>query len=167
MSLQNKIPTPQIICGIDPGYDRIGVAIISGNKKKPEVVFSTCIETVKEESLPERLLFLGISLKNILLKYKPDIVAIEDLFLFKNHKTVMGVSQARGVLLYQSLLLGIPCVEYTPLQIKSAVCGYGRADKKQVQEMVTILTGKQKEKGVHDDEFDAIAIALTAQAIIK
>ncbi len=110
MSLQNKSHTPTVFCGIDPGYDRIGIAILSGNRKSPEVVFSTCITTDKNSSLPERLLELGEKTREVLEKYSPDIVAIEDPFFFENQNTVIGVAPSRVVLIMPSFLITNPFV---------------------------------------------------------
>ena len=150
------------ILGIDPGFERLGVAILEKNKgdKKERVLFSECFKTSAKLEFPERLFLIGKEIKKIIKKFQPEILAIETLFFTSNQKTVMGVSEARGVIMYQALLNQIPVFEYTPLQIKIAVTGYGRGDKKQVTEMVTRLIKIEKEIK-HDDEYDAIAVGLT------
>lgn len=149
-----------IIIGIDPGYDRLGVAVIKKNDKKEILLFSDCIGSSKNYNFSERLFFIGDTLKKIISKWKPDTMAIETLYLQNNKKTGMRVSEARGVCIYFAGKYNLSIYEYTPIQIKETICGYGRADKKQVIDMVkrSILLTKKKRL---DDEYDAIAIALT------
>lgn len=152
-----------IILGIDPGFDRMGCAILKKEKNKEELIFSDCL--VSDKTLPheKRLLALGKKLEKIMEKYKPDIVAVEKLFLFKNQKTIMGVAEARGMVLYLAASKNIPVKEFTPLEIKMALTGYGRAEKAQVQSMVkAILNLKKIPK--FDDEMDAIACAITCSS---
>lgn len=149
------------IISIDPGYERVGIAIIEKEDgQKEKLVYSDCFKTSAKLPLTERLFLIGQEVDEIIKKYKPEALAIETLFFTSNQKTVMGVSEARGVIMYQALLNQIPVFEYTPLQIKIAVTGYGRGDKKQVTEMVTRLIKIEKEIK-HDDEYDAIAVGLT------
>ncbi len=149
------------IISIDPGYERVGIAIVEKNNKgKEELIYSDCFKTSKELPLSERLFLIGQEVDRIIKKYKPEAMAIETLFFTSNQKTVMGVSEARGVIIYQALFNKIPSFEYTPLQIKIAVTGYGRGDKKQVISMVNNLIKIEKEIK-YDDEYDAIAVGLT------
>ncbi len=149
------------ILGIDPGYDRVGVAIIDkANKEKERLIFSTCIETNKKDPFETRVCSIGLEIKNIIKNFKPNRLAIESLFIEKNQKTAMRVSEARGIIIYESALGGLEIKEFSPLQIKIAVTGYGRSDKRQVIDMLHRLI-KIETKIKHDDEYDAIAVALT------
>ena len=160
------------ILGIDPGYERLGIAILEKTSGKEKVVFSECFKTSSKLDFSERLLLIGKEIKNIIKKYKPEILAIETLFLNTNQKTAMRVSEARGVIIYEGISSQLKIFEVSPLQIKIAITGYGRADKKQILKMVEKLVDlnydkKQQESQKNDDELDAIAIALTAFAYIK
>jgi len=156
------------ILGIDPGFDRLGIAILEKNKsdKKESIIFSECFKTSSKLEFPERLNLIGKEVKKIIKKYKPEVLAIETLFLNTNQKTVMRVAEARGVVVYEAAQAGLRVFEATPLQIKIAVTGYGRADKTQVMKMVKILVALDKKK-TSDDELDAIAASLTAFAHIR
>jgi crossover junction endodeoxyribonuclease RuvC len=156
-----------IILGIDPGYERIGIAIVEKNKpNKERLIFSTCFKTSAKISFEERLLLIGQKIESIIQEYKPQILAIETLFLNTNQKTVMHVSEARGVIIYEAMKNNLGLFEATPPQIKIATTGYGRADKKDVLKMVRLLI-KIDENKKSDDELDAIAIAITAYAHLK
>lgn len=156
------------ILGIDPGYERLGVAILEKNKsdKKEDVIFSECFKTSAKLEFTERLKLIGEEVKNIIKKYKPEVLAIETLFLNTNHKTVMKVAEARGVVLYEAACGGLEIFEASPPQIKIATTGYGKANKEQIIKMVKILVNIENSK-TSDDELDAIAIALTAFAHLK
>lgn len=155
------------ILGIDPGYERIGIAIIDKNKgEKERLIFSECFKTSAKISFEERLLLIGQKIGDTTKEYKPEILAIETLFLNTNQKTVMHVSEARGVIIYEAMKNGLGLFEATPPQIKIATTGYGRADKKDVLKMVRLLIEIDENKK-SDDELDAIAIALTAFAHLK
>lgn len=149
------------IISIDPGYERVGIAIIEKEDgQKESLVYSDCFKTSSKLPLTERLFLIGQEIDKIIKEYNTKALAIETLFFTNNQKTVMGVSEARGVIMYQAMLNKIPVFEYTPLQIKIAVTGYGKSDKKQVTDMVTRLIRIEKEIK-HDDEYDAIAVGLT------
>lgn len=150
---------PIKILGIDPGTSILGWGIIEKNQDKFIPKKYGCVRTPAGEPLPERLFSIYNSLCDIIRENKPDTMAIEDLFFFKNQKTVMSVAQARGVAIVCAKKYGVPVFEYTPLQVKQALTGYGRADKKQMQEMVR-LTCKLKECPKPDDAADALAIAI-------
>jgi len=153
------------ILGIDPGYERLGIAILEKEKRgeKERVLFSTCFKTSSKLEFPERLGLLGREVKKIIKKYKPEVLAIETLFLNTNQKTVMQVAEARGVIIYEGVSAGLKIFEASPPQIKMATTGYGRADKTQIIKMVKILVDIKNDKK-SDDELDAIAIALCAFA---
>ncbi|MEK7588783.1 MAG: crossover junction endodeoxyribonuclease RuvC [Patescibacteria group bacterium] len=157
-----------IILGIDPGYERLGIAILEKNKtdKKERVLYSECFKTKASLEFNERLFLLGQKVKEVIEKYKPEVLSIETLFLTTNHKTVMGVAEARGVVIYEASRAQLKIFEVSPPQIKIATTGYGKADKKDVMKMVRMLVDIDKDKK-SDDELDAIAIALTAFAHLK
>lgn len=147
-----------VILGIDPGYAIIGYGIIDTNKSDMVVDYGA-ITTPKEDSMPVRLEAIEGSLKYIFEKFKPDVVAIEELFYFKNAKTVIQVAQARGVIVLACQKYCGNIYEYTPLQIKQALTGNGRAEKAQVQYMVkAILNLNAVPKP--DDTADALAVAI-------
>jgi crossover junction endodeoxyribonuclease RuvC len=150
-----------IILGIDPGTATTGFGIINQTKNQPELVNFGVISTKKELSDAQRLEILAGDIEELIKKYKPVAVGIEKLFLTTNQKTVMTVSQARGVALYIAQKNKLPIFEFTPLQVKSFICGYGKAEKKQVQYVVQ-KTFKLKSPPKPDDAADAIAIALCA-----
>jgi len=153
-----------IILGIDPGYGRVGIAIIENEKGNQKLIYSECFETDRRFSHPERLLLIGKKIKEIIKNYKPEQIAIETLLWSKNKKTALQVAEARGVILLEAAKCKIFLREFNPNQIKLAVTGYGKSDKKQVINMVEKLV-KLKPKKRHDDEYDAIATALTCAAI--
>lgn len=149
-----------IILGVDPGVASTGYAFIEEKDKKTEILDYGVISTSSKQNFSDRLEYIHQALTKIIKKYKPDIIAVEQLFFCKNVKTALNVGQARGVILLTAILNKLPLYEFTPLQVKQAVCGYGKADKRQVQAMVkTILGLKQIPKP--DDAADALAIALT------
>ena len=149
-----------LILGIDPGTAKLGWGTIVDKNHQQEVGDYGCLETKKTESESKRLLYLFNSLTKLIKKLKPNCVAVEDLFFFKNQKTVIKVSQARGVVLVVAELLKLPIFSYTPLQIKQAVTGYGRAEKIQVQQMVKSILNLT-EIPQPDDAADALAVGLT------
>ncbi len=157
-----------IILGIDPGFERLGVAILEKNKgdKKEKVLFSECFHTSSKIEFSERLNLIGKEIKKIIKKFKPEILSIETLFLNTNQKTVMHVAEVRGVVIYEASLLNLKIFEASPPQIKIATTGYGKANKEQVMKMVKILVNIDNNKK-SDDELDAIAVALTAFAHIR
>ncbi len=154
------------ILGIDPGYERLGLSVIEGERSKETLIYSECFRTSAKIPFEERLLLIGERVEYIIKKYKPEILAIENLFLSNNQKTAMRVSEVRGAIIYLGLKKGLKVFEYTPLQIKNSVLGYGKGDKKQIQFMVPKLI-KMPSKVRFDDEYDAVAIALTASASIR
>lgn len=151
------------ILGIDPGYERLGIACIEKDGSKETLIYSNCFKTPKELLLPKRLHLIGQELDRLCKEYKPNICAIEDLFFNNNQTTAMGVSQVRGIVSFVAQEHGAAIVTYTPSQIKDAVVGYGKGSKRQVQDMVTKLIHIEKSIK-HDDEYDAIAVALTCSA---
>lgn len=151
------------VISVDPGYDRIGVAVMELENGKEKVIYSSCIETDKKQSLYERLLFLGNEFISLINKYSPDSLAIENIFFNKNIKTAIGVAQARGMLLYIAQTNGCSVYEFGPQEIKIAVTGYGNSDKKSVIDMIKKLIESAPESAL-DDEYDAIAVGTTCLA---
>ena len=159
-----------IILGIDPGTAITGYGVIENNQGKVKTIDYGCILTDKKLKMPERLDFLGEELGKIMKKYKPQAMAVEELFFFKNAKTIITVGQARGVILFVGKNIGkktgLDIYEYTPLQVKQAVVGYGRADKNQVQQMVKAIFGLN-EVPKPDDAADALAVAICCASSMK
>lgn len=153
------------ILGIDPGYERLGVAVLEKNlgDRKEKVLYSNCFKTSASLSLPERLFLIGEEIDRVAKEFSPEKLAIEKLYFEKNQKTAMGVSEARGAIIYNAKKNNLEVLEFTPLQIKNAVTGYGKADKSQVYTMVRRLV-EIKETVKQDDEIDAIAVAITGFA---
>lgn len=155
------------ILAIDPGFERVGIAIIEKtNGAKHLLVYSDCFKTSAKIPFHKRLTLIGKELEKIIKKYKPEALAIEKLYFTTNQKTVMGVSEARGVIIYTASRNGLKIFEYTPPQIKVAVTGYGKSTKDGVISMVRKLIDVKIEV-VSDDELDAIAIGLTMLACEK
>lgn len=151
------------ILAIDPGYGRLGIAVIESNLGKNTLLYSDCFETSEKLPHHRRLSLLGEEVRQIIEKWQPESLAIEELFFNKNIKTALLVSQAVGVIVYESAKGGLKVFQYSPLEVKIAVSGYGRATKDQVISMVPKLI-KMSKKIAHDDEFDAIAVGLTHAA---
>ncbi len=148
-----------IILGIDPGTATTGYGLIKKlSNQKLLVLDYGCIKTDKSSPPGERLNTIHKELNKIIKKYKPKSLAVESLYFFKNLKTVMPVSQAKGVILFTAAKNKIPVKEFTPLQVKMTVAGYGRAEKKQVQNMIKILLNL-KEAPKIDDAADALGVA--------
>ena len=148
------------ILGIDPGLATMGFGVIDTLNGKSTVVDYGVILTSKNETLPTRLALLEKGVKSLIEKYKPDEVALEELFFNNNVKTAIDVAQARGVILLTCVKECGRLFEYTPLQIKQALTGYGRAEKRQIQQMVTTFLGLNKIPRP-DDAADGLAVALT------
>ena len=148
-----------IILGIDPGYAITGYAIIDYKEQKYKVLDYGLIKTRAKSYFPDRLLVIEESLEKLIGQFKPDVMAIEELFFSRNTTTAMGTAQARGVAVVTGSRHKMPVFEYTPKQIKLAVTGYGLAEKAQVQEMVKVLLSLEKIPKP-DDVADAIAVAL-------
>jgi crossover junction endodeoxyribonuclease RuvC len=151
------------VIAIDPGYDRLGVAVMENTGGVESLIYSACIESSRQDSLSDRLVTVGEEFARLLALYKPDALGIETLFFNKNIKTAIGVAQARGVLLYLAKQAGCAVYEFGPQEIKSAVTGYGKSDKQGVIDMIMRLV-KDAPKKALDDEYDAIAIGVTCLA---
>ncbi|MFA5524509.1 MAG: crossover junction endodeoxyribonuclease RuvC [Tissierellales bacterium] len=148
-----------IVFGIDPGIAIVGYGVIEYNGNKFNVLDYGAVQTSNSYSFPTRLKIIYDEISLLMEKFKPDALAIEELFFNKNVKTAITVGQARGVQVLAAVNKGIEIYEYTPLQVKQGVVGYGRADKRQIQEMVKILLNLDKIPKP-DDVADALAVAI-------
>ncbi len=149
-----------IILGIDPGIGRCGWGVVETENVKLKTLNYGCIETSPKKEIPERLKEIHEEILKIVKTYKPDVLAIEELFFNTNAKTAFVVGQARGVILLAAAENNLSISIYTPLQVKMALTGYGRAEKNQVGKMVKALLFL-KNVPSPDDTADALAIALT------
>lgn len=147
------------ILGIDPGVAIVGYGIIEEKNKKLGLIAQGCILTKASDPHPERLRQIARELSKIIKQYQPDILAIEELFFCKNVKTALKVGEARGVILALAMQMGLLIREFTPLQVKQALTGYGRADKNQIQQMVKVIL-ELKNIIKSDDAADAAAVAI-------
>jgi len=155
------------IIGIDPGLATTGWSIVEFDKdSNPSVVDYGCITTPKGLSVQSRLVEIYDDILELIKKYKPRYAGMETLLFNNNQKTAMAVGQARGVLLLALEKYGIKVMEMTPPQVKNSIAGYGRANKKQVQEAVKMICGME-EIPKPDDAADAIAIAITAEVLLS
>lgn len=154
------------ILGIDPGYDRLGLAIVEKTPTGPKLIFSTCLISNRQQSISERFLFIGQELRTWLKKEPLDAVAIETLYFSVNQKTASKVAEVRGLIMFICAEFGLPIFEYNPMQVKSCVAGYGGAAKKQLIDLVKKQITVPDTAKI-DDEYDAIAIALTHLAMAK
>ncbi|MDW7672026.1 MAG: crossover junction endodeoxyribonuclease RuvC [Bacillota bacterium] len=148
-----------IILGIDPGLATTGFGVIAYEKNHFQVIQYGVIRTPSQTPLPDRLVKLREGIQTLIEKYHPECAAIEELFFNTNAKSAFLVGQARGVAVVTAAAAGLQVYEYTPLQVKQGVAGYGRADKQQVQQMVKTLL-HLKEIPKPDDAADALAIAM-------
>ena len=148
------------VLAIDPGFDRLGMAVIEGDPSKPTHVWSDCVEP--PAGVPSaRLSCVYDSVLNAIIKYEPDRLAIESLFFSTNVKTAMKVAEARGAVLAAAGKTNIEVQEYSPQEVKLAVTGYGAADKKSVAMMIPHLISLPEKKRL-DDELDAVALGIAA-----
>lgn len=152
------------IIAFDPGYQRLGIAIIDKDPNTPEkIVFSECFTTKKEADYFDRIHKIGNRVSEVINEFLPEAAGIEGLFFSKNTKTALKVSEVRGALIYICKRNNLPLYEFTPNQIKVAVTGYGQSDKKGVHDMVARLI-QIPDRKIIDDEIDAIACGLTLLA---
>lgn len=151
------------ILAFDPGYERLGVAVVEKVQGKEALLYSDCIRTKATLTFPERLAELGAATEALIQEWQPGAIALESLYFENNAKTAMNVSAVRGMLLYLAARNNLPAHEYTPLQVKVAVTGHGQASKAavalMVPKLVTVSLGKRL-----DDELDAIAVGITCLA---
>ena len=147
------------VMGVDPGSLKSGYGIIDEQQGNLVVIEYGVIQTTPHVALPQRLLEIGTRLQELIARYTPHELAIEDVFVAKNAKSSLKLGQARGAILLAAAQAGLPIAEYTPLEVKQAVVGYGRADKTQVQHMVKVLL-RLTQIPRPDDAADALAIAI-------
>lgn len=148
------------ILGIDPGYGRLGYAVIDVAKGKPKAVTYGVITTEKGGKTPDRLLEIAADVRGVMKKYSPEKMVIEELFFAKSTTTALKVAEVRGVMFLIAAEAGIPVVEVKPNAVKLALTGYGKADKRQMQDMVKVIFDLKKAPKI-DDAADALAIAWT------
>ncbi len=151
------------VLAFDPGYDRLGVAVLEKENGKEVLLHSECVLTNRDDDMPVRLHVIGARIEELLLTYAPTITALETLFFSKNQKTGIAVAEVRGVIIYLARKAGCTIMEFGPQQIKVAVTGYGNSDKHAVMNMVKRLVRGVPENAL-DDEYDAIATGVTALA---
>ncbi|OGG52403.1 crossover junction endodeoxyribonuclease RuvC [Candidatus Kaiserbacteria bacterium RIFCSPHIGHO2_01_FULL_53_29] len=162
------------VLAIDPGYGRCGVAVVEKNggsstslrAGKEILLYSACIKTPASMDFPERLAIVADECARLIKTHEPDCLAMEKLYFSTNQKTAMRVAEVRGALLSTANNAGLKVFEYTPGEVKSAAAGSGSADKKAVAQMLRALV-KIEKKIEHDDEYDAIAIAVTHLARVR
>ena len=147
------------ILGIDPGMAIVGYGLINYESDKITLLSSGSIQTDKNSSDSERLFEIYNDLSTVVEKFRPDCASVENLFFFKNQKTIIPVAEARGVILTVLQKYGIPTYSYTPMEVKQVLTGYGRADKKEVEQMVRVSLETDSLPKL-DDTVDAIAIAI-------
>jgi crossover junction endodeoxyribonuclease RuvC len=155
------------IIGIDPGYDRLGIAVIERTAPGKEcVLYSNCFQTSPKDSIYKRFGLISNEVGRVLDEFKPEALSIETLFITKNQKTAMRVAEARGVILAEAIRRNVAIYEYTPMQIKVAITSDGTSDKERMIKMVKLLVSLPIKKTV-DDEYDAIAAAITHSACMR
>lgn len=148
------------VLSIDPGYERLGIALIESENGKEHLIYSDCITTSKKDEFADRLCQIGIDIENLIRKHAPQVMVLESLFFNTNQKTAMHIAEVRGMLLFIGKRNNMDIVHYTPLQVKTAVSGYGRGKKEDIIKIVKKLIMIEKNI-VYDDEYDAVAIGLT------
>lgn len=149
-----------LILGIDPGTARLGYGLVEASKPNLQFVAAGCLETTMETPMSERLFFLQEAISDIIVKYKPDVMAVEQLFFGINARTGIAVGQARGVILATAGRHKLPVFDYQGLSIKFAITGSGKSKKKEIQEAVRKIL-KMKQIIKPDDAADGLAIAIT------
>jgi len=151
------------VLATDPGYDRLGIAVVEGDPSRPVLVMSDCI-TPPKGAREMRLAHIAKVLVDIIATHEPDVVALETLFFNANVRTAIGVAEARGVILAAAGTALLPVIECSPQQVKVAITGHGGADKSSVAAMIPRLLTLPPKKRL-DDELDAIAVGITALAM--
>jgi len=154
------------VLAIDPGFDRIGLAVLIREERREKLLFSKCIETNRKDVQAKRLEQIGLEIKKIIKRWGPQALAIEKLFFNQNTTSALRVAEARGVIIYEAAKAGLEIFEYDPQEIKIAVTGYGAAKKAEVQTMATKLLALRTAPK-RDDEADALAIGITHLASYK
>ena len=151
------------VLAFDPGYERLGVAVLEKERGKEVLLYSACVRTSAKLAFSERLKLLGEETESLIKKWRPQAIALEEIFFEKNVKTAMQVAEVRGALMYIAAKAGLKAFHYTPGEVKIAVTGYGGSDKKAIAAMVPKLLRLPKGERL-DDELDAIAVGITCLA---
>lgn len=154
------------VLAFDPGFGRLGAAVLEKQNGKEILLYSDCVRTSAKTVFSERLKKLGEEVEKLIKKWQPDTVALESVFFENNAKTAMDVSRVAGMLVYLAARRGLPVFEYTPLQVKVAIAGHGRATKQAVATMLPRLIRLPDKKRL-DDEVDAIAVGLTCLCSVR
>lgn len=154
------------VLAFDPGFERLGIAVVEKQNGKEVLLHSECVRTSVKITFPQRLAELGVAVQATIDLWQPGCVAIENVFFENNAKTAMDVAAVRGMLLYIASSMGLPVHEYTPLEVKVAITGYGKSNKAAVASMIPRLVIIPEKKRL-DDEMDAIAVGLTCLASNK
>ena len=153
------------VLAFDPGFERLGAAVVERQGGKEVLLHSECIHTSATLPFHERLALLGSAVEALITQFTPQAMSLEDVYFAKNAKTAMKISEVRGMLSYLAASRGLALHQYTPLQVKVAITGYGASDKRAVAHMVSRLVSLPPRKRL-DDEIDAIAIGLTCLASV-
>jgi crossover junction endodeoxyribonuclease RuvC len=159
------VPLKRILA-FDPGYERLGAAVVEREGSRETLIHSDCIRTGASLSFEDRLLELGRAAERLIEEFDPQAVALEEIYFQKNEKTATKIAEVRGLLTYIARKSGLPVYHYTPQEVKIAVTGYGKSDKAAVTMMVSRLVSLPAKKRL-DDEMDAIAIGLTCLATVR
>jgi crossover junction endodeoxyribonuclease RuvC len=154
------------ILAIDPGYARVGIAVLEKNAGKESLLFSECYETDAKTDQANRLAAIQKRIREVIDRFKPQALAIESLFFSKNQKTALAVAEARGTITALAAGLGLAVFEYKPAAVKVAVTGYGQSDKTHIKDMIKKILSLEKTIKL-DDEYDAIAVGLTHLATYR
>lgn len=154
------------VLAFDPGYERLGVAVLEKQNGKEVLLFSDCVRTSAKLDFSLRLKELGAAAEQLMDEWQPDAVALEEVYFKNNAKTAMQVAEVRGVLTYLAAVRGLPVYQYTPAEVKVAVTGHGGSDKSAIALMVPKLVAISIGKRL-DDELDAIAVGITCLASIR
>lgn len=151
------------VLAFDPGYDRLGVAVLEKKDGREQLIHSECVITDRSAPFPDRLCALGNAVDALIRTHAPDLIALESLFFNKNTTTAFNVAEVRGAVIYLARHHNCPVVEFNPQEVKVAVTGYGKSDKSAVTAMIKRLIPGVPKKAL-DDEYDAIAVGITAIA---
>ena len=168
LAVQPLSTQSSLILGIDPGFDRLGWAVLrTAPNQKPQLLASGLISTDRQSSHYERYQTIDADLTQVIHLYQPTHAAMEKLFFQSNQKTVMTVSEARGVIMSSLFRAQLPLAEYTPPQIKLAITGYGRATKKAIEKLIRLQLNLPPQAKIIDDTLDAMAVALTHASTVS
>ncbi len=154
------------VLAFDPGYERLGAAVVEKINGHEKLLHSECVRTKKGDAFQQRLSELGQRAEALIKEWQPDLIALEEVFFEKNAKTAMQIAEVRGALMYIAAQKNLTVQHYTPGEVKIAVTGYGRGTKKDIALMVPKLLALPSRKRL-DDELDAIAVGITCLASVR